>query len=205
MQQGCKIWKCVIWDFKLDGGISPDPQIFKLNDAFKGYAYQKCINGGSFCDIEEKLLLFWFVFVKKIIQRKVLLCQNAFPAVTASSFCLFFFFLKNVYSFPLPPPASFLSPGLSAWSSKPSRLSTHLSSTATSRTSPPWAPLSKTAPSSTPSFTTRVSVRSSAAERSSPLPYACWGVSFHPRKSHYAEGAVHISLTQSPSDSSFGL
>lgn len=141
---------------------------------------------------------------REIIQHQFLLCQNTFPAVRVSSFCLFFLLFVYVYSFPLLPPASFLSPGLSAWSSKLSHLSTHLSSTAISKTSPPWAPLSKTAPSSTPSFTTRVSVWSSAAVRSSPLD-ARWGVSFHPRKSHYGEGAAHISLTQSPSDSSFGL
>lgn len=56
---------CFQENLKLDGGISPDQQIFKLSDAFKGYSYQKCTGSGSFCYIEGKLLLFLFVFVKK--------------------------------------------------------------------------------------------------------------------------------------------
>lgn len=54
------------------------------------------------------------------------------------------------------PPPSLLHPGLSVWSSKRSRSSTHLSSTAILKMSHPLDPFSKIALFWTPSFTTRV-------------------------------------------------
>lgn len=70
--------------------------------------------------------------------------------------------------------------GSSAWSSRPSRSSTRLSSTAISKTSPPSAPSSKTAPLSTLSFTTPVSLHCSSSH---------WGLFLPPQ-----ENPIMLSL-----------
>lgn len=102
------------------------------------------------------ILVIWFGWtsvLKKIIQNQFL-CSHENVRATLSLLPCFLIFLRIKHYLYYP----HFFPGLSAWSSRQSHLSTHRLSTATLKTYLQWDLSSKTAPLWTLFFTTQVSL-----------------------------------------------